>query len=212
MMTRRQCIALLYEMVGDEPIVFTTGYTCRDAYALSDRPQNFYMLGSMGLAAAIGTGISIVTHERVVVVDGDGSLLMNPSILFVAGGLRPLNLIHIVLDNRQYASTGGQPTGARPYDFCSIARETGYRHFEMIQDEATFRKELRAALTEGEGPILIHVLIEEGVLPITPRVPLSLYTVAARLRHIFLRTEGQQMKVSNDNMERINDTACCSHY
>src|SRR5260363_186197 len=84
----------------NQPIIFTTGYSCRIAAHLRHRPNHFYMTGSMGLAVALATGLP------TVVVDGDGSLLMNPASLIVAGAIPDLSLLHVVLDDGVYASTG----------------------------------------------------------------------------------------------------------
>src|SRR5260363_465781 len=69
----------------NQPIIFTTGYSCRIAAHLRHRPNHFYRTGSMGLAVSIGTGVALATGLPTVVVDGDGSLLMNPASLIVAG-------------------------------------------------------------------------------------------------------------------------------
>src|SRR6478752_2745427 len=105
-MNKIQCLQAIIDKTAEVPVVFTTGYTCRDAYTIEDRDNHFYMVGSMGMASAIGIGLALDQEQPVVVVDGDGALLMNPSNLFLSVSLKLKNLIHIVLDNGSYESTG----------------------------------------------------------------------------------------------------------
>lgn len=86
-MNKTAVIRALIEATSTDPIIFTTGYSCRIARNVADRPNHFYMTGSMGLAASIGTGIALSTGRLVVVVDGDGALAMNPGCLLTAGAL-----------------------------------------------------------------------------------------------------------------------------
>ena len=101
--------------LGTEPVVHANGYICRESFAVKDRPENFYMIGSMGLASSIGLGVALARPARpTVVFDGDGNLLMSLGILPMVGGGpvmgrgRPANLSHVVFDNGVYGSTGGQ--------------------------------------------------------------------------------------------------------
>jgi sulfopyruvate decarboxylase subunit beta len=86
-MTIRPCrsdvLRMVIRLAAHTPVVFTTGYTSREAHYLADRPNHFYMTGSMGMAGAIGMGIAASTYTPVVVVDGDGALLMNLSTLLL---------------------------------------------------------------------------------------------------------------------------------
>ena len=126
-MTTREAIQLLAEKLTDEVAVCTTGYTCRDVQALHDRPANFYMIGSMGVAASLGLGIALAQPDRrVVVFDGDGSVLMGLGTLPMVGALKPKNLIHVVFDNEAFASTGNQPTYSSQVPLDELARACGY--------------------------------------------------------------------------------------
>ncbi len=91
-------------------MVSNLGWPSKELYDIKHQPSNFYMLGSMGMATPIGLGISLTSSKEVVVIDGDGSLLMNPGTLATAAYAAPKNLTIIAIDNGAYGSTGNQPT------------------------------------------------------------------------------------------------------
>jgi thiamine pyrophosphate-dependent acetolactate synthase large subunit-like protein len=110
-MTRLDATRTIVELAGDTPIVASLGHPAYDLFIAGDRPQNFYTWGSMGLASSIGLGLALARPDlRVVVLDGDGSLLMNLGSLATIGLLQPANLVVVVMDNEEYATTGGQQT------------------------------------------------------------------------------------------------------
>ena len=90
----------------DDLIVCCNGMIGRELYTVMDRPANFYMIGSMGLGLSIGIGLALAQPKRrVFVLDGDGNVLMGLNALASAASERPPNLVHVVLDNQQHAST-----------------------------------------------------------------------------------------------------------
>ena len=110
-MRRAEAIEIIMRAVRDELVVACNGMIAREVFTFRDRESNFYMIGSMGLALSIGMGVALSRPERtVLVLDGDGNLLMGAGVLasVAAAGLR--NLLHIVLDNEVHGSTGGQRT------------------------------------------------------------------------------------------------------
>src|SRR5437867_4718446 len=110
-MTRLEATRVLVAHAAEAAIVVSLGHPTYDLFAAGDRPRNFYTWGSMGLASSIGLGLALARPDvRVVVIDGDGSLLMNLGSLATIGLLHPPNLVVIVMDNEEYATTGGQPT------------------------------------------------------------------------------------------------------
>ena len=135
-MTTREAIGWVARQLSDELVICTTGYTCRDMQSFGDRKENFYVIGSMGLAASIGLGVAL-SHPRkkVVVFDGDGAILMGLGNLAMAGALKPANFIHLVFDNEAFASTGNQRTYSSQVALEAIARASGYPVVEKAATE-----------------------------------------------------------------------------
>ena len=110
-MTRLEATQIVVAHAGDAAIIASLGHPAYDLFAAGDRPRNFYTWGSMGLASSVGLGLALARPDvRVFVLDGDGSLLMNLGSLATIGLLQPANYVLIVMDNEQFATTGGQPT------------------------------------------------------------------------------------------------------
>jgi thiamine pyrophosphate-dependent acetolactate synthase large subunit-like protein len=163
----------------DDLAVFTTGYISRDAQAAGDRPGNFYMIGSMGLASALALGVALRRPERrVFIVEGDGSLLMSLGTLALIGHESPANLRHVIIDNQSYASTGGQATVSAGADLGQMAAAAGYRVIRRVTTEEA----LRAVVEDPEsvGPAFIHVVVERARGKAAPRVALEPPEIARR--------------------------------
>lgn len=179
-MNKTEAIRAIIEATTAEPIVFTTGYACRIAAGIADRPNHFYMTGSMGLAASIGIGIAQQTRQPTIVVDGDGSLLMNPVGLLIAGSQSTLPLIHLVLDDAAYASTGGQDVPSDAVDVLALARACGYRRVLEIDDVASIASLLGDELEVCPSPIFVRCVLRGPDQPITARIGGDLSDHAAR--------------------------------
>lgn len=119
-----EAIGRIIANVTDELIISSTGMISRELCLLKDRPRNFYVQGSMGSALAIGLGIAINSEYKVIVISGDGAVLMSLSTLVLHKKLNPTNLHHYILDNGCYASTGSQPTCSDAIDFSQLAPNT----------------------------------------------------------------------------------------
>ena len=119
-----EAVKKIVENISDEIVVSSTGMISRELFLLHDRPRNFYMQGSMGNALAIGLGIAINSDYKVIVISGDGAVLMSLSTLVLHKKLNPKNLHHYILDNTCHASTGGQPTCSDMIDFSQLAPNT----------------------------------------------------------------------------------------
>jgi thiamine pyrophosphate-dependent acetolactate synthase large subunit-like protein len=133
-MTRAEAVALVLVHLADEDLVVAAdGAISREAYRARDRKRTFYMLGSMGHVVSIAVGLAMTRDERVVALDGDGNLLMGLGNLAHVGGLKPGRLHHVVLDNRCYATTGGQPALSRQVDLAAMARAAGYAWAERCE-------------------------------------------------------------------------------
>ena len=126
-MARYKAIYEIMEYIEEELVICNIGFPSRELYEIDDRPRNFYMIGSMGLASSIGLGLALAKpYEDVVVIDGDGSLLMNMGSLVTVFANNPSNLTWIVIDNGAYGSTGNQDTYAQKLDLIDIARSVGF--------------------------------------------------------------------------------------
>ncbi len=156
-LTRR----LVGQLKRDEAVIGGIGNANFDLWASGQRPQNFYMLGSMGLAIPISLGVAIAQPRRhVLALEGDGSLLMQLGCLSTVAQQAPKNLTIIVWDNGMYQITGGQPTtSATTADLVGIARASGIANSAWAADEAEFDRLVTTAL-KGEGPSLIAARID----------------------------------------------------
>lgn len=126
---RREAIEDIMNYIEDELIVCNIGFPSRELYDIKDRDENFYMIGSMGLASSIGFGLALAKPDRkVVVIDGDGSLLMNMGSLVTIFSSSPKNLTWIVIDNEAYGSTGNQETYTKFVDVKEIADGVGFEN------------------------------------------------------------------------------------
>jgi phosphonopyruvate decarboxylase len=178
-LSRFEALGAAVRALGSEAVVHANGYVCRESFAVRDRPENFYMIGSMGLASSIALGLALVRPDRrIVVFDGDGNLLMNLGILPMVGGTRAIararlaNFVHIVFDNGVYGSTGGQLSPSRGVGLAAVAAACGYARAETVDSAAGVERALRAAL-EADGPsfILARVNAEERPAPRIPYAP-----------------------------------------
>lgn len=163
-MTREQAINILLDKIKDGVIVATTGKTCRELFELREKrkePYNkdFLNIGAMGCVLSIGLGIALNTKKKVFVLDGDGSALMKMGSLTTVGHYAPKNLIHIILDNKSYDSTGGQPTTSITVDWKLIFQAANYQKYIYVSSE----KELAEIDFDNlQGPVGIAISIEKG--------------------------------------------------
>jgi thiamine pyrophosphate-dependent acetolactate synthase large subunit-like protein len=153
---------LIGKLKHEEAVVGGIGNTNFDLWAAGHRPQNFYMLGSMGLAFPIALGVALAQPDRrVFALEGDGSLLMQLGALSTIAALKPKNLIMIVMDNGIYQITGAQPTPAAGVaDIVAIATGSGLANSVWAADEEDFERLVDEALSASE-PSLIAVRIDD---------------------------------------------------
>ncbi len=185
--SRYQAIESLVSVLDDEIVVSNIGIPSKELYHACDRPLNFYMLGSMGLASAIGLGLAMAQHRHVVVIDGDGSLLMNPNVLTQIAAQQPSNLTVVAMNNGAYGSTGNQETLAcECIDLELMARGHGLQYTA----KAHTGEELAAAYNrckEETGPGLIDVVVRPvnepvGEIPLSPVEIKERFMEAVRVR------------------------------
>ena len=162
-MERAQCIAMLYPELEDKLVVTIMGASAQELYDLGHRENFFYLQHAMGLASSIGLGLALhLPEEQVIVLDGDGSVLMNLGGLATLARYRPKNLLHIIFDNGSLLSTGGfdSHTTAGITDLAAIARGAGIEHVAAVGLADGFRRGRRGGARarrlecdrrEGEG-------------------------------------------------------------
>jgi thiamine pyrophosphate-dependent acetolactate synthase large subunit-like protein len=153
---------LVGHLKRDEAVIGGIGNANFDLWASGQRPQNFYMLGSMGLAIPIALGVAIAQPRRhVIALEGDGSLLMQLGCLATVAMRAPKNLTIVVWDNGLYQITGGQPTAsATTADLVAIARGAGLVRSAWAADEDEFEQLFASALKDG-GPSLVAARIDD---------------------------------------------------
>jgi thiamine pyrophosphate-dependent acetolactate synthase large subunit-like protein len=181
-MRRADAIAAVLARVRDEIVVSANGWISREACAASDRGANFYMLGSMGLAAPIALGVALAQPQRrVVVLDGDGNLLMTLGTLAMIAQQRPAGFLHVVLDNERYGSTGGQRSLTTTLALDDLARAAGYAHVRRAAG-ADELDEAVAELLRADGPAFLLVKVASEADGDAPRVPHEPEAIAERVR------------------------------
>jgi sulfopyruvate decarboxylase subunit beta len=181
--TRYEIIKLIAPYLEGKVVVSNLGWPSKELYAIKHQPSNFYMLGSMGMATPIGLGIALSSNKEVVVIDGDGSLLMNPGTLATAASVSPANLTIVAIDNGAYGSTGNQPTlAASCVDLEQVARGFGFKNTVKVAGE----KELVEVMKRPrEGLTFIHVLAVPGNKEV-PNIPVHHLEIKKQVQE-FLR-------------------------
>jgi sulfopyruvate decarboxylase subunit beta len=165
MLDRPAALRLIDAAFPVQPLVLTLGGTIREMLAVVGRkPNHLYCLDSMGQPLAIGLGLAVGLADRphgdkVVVLEGDGSLLMGFSSIATVGHLKPRNLVVLVLDNGVYLATGGQPTAARDTDFASVARACGWAGARDVDSDPESLADALDWARSSPGPLLLRVQV-----------------------------------------------------
>ncbi|HMF96008.1 MAG TPA: thiamine pyrophosphate-dependent enzyme [Vicinamibacterales bacterium] len=157
-MRRAECIAMLYPELDDKLVVTIMGACAQELYDLGHKDNFFYLQHAMGLASSIGLGLAMhLPKERVVVLDGDGSLLMNLGTLATIARYRPDNLIHIVFDNGSLLSTGGfdSHTTSGTTDLAAIAQGAGLERVAKVDSVMDFGEAVIDAFNSGRLSVIV---------------------------------------------------------
>ncbi|MDF1592089.1 MAG: thiamine pyrophosphate-dependent enzyme [Desulfobacterales bacterium] len=158
MINRLKATRYLVAQLSDEPIIASCGNPKYDLFtAAQKRKANFYMWNSMGMASSIGLGLAMARPDRkVIVLDGDGAILMNLNSLTTAASKAPANLVHIIWDNAQYQITGGQPThtGGKA-DIAAVARGAGFQKALTVKTFTAFKEALSRILSQSGPWVLV---------------------------------------------------------
>ena len=161
-------------------VLATTGFCGRELYALADRPNQLYMVGSMGCIAPLALGLALARPDlTVVAVDGDGAALMRLGAFATVGAYGPPNLRHLLLDNGVHDSTGGQATVSPSVSFAEIAAACGYAAALETDEVAGIAEWLQAP--PASGPSFARLLTRPGTPQNLPRPSMSPADVKQRL-------------------------------
>jgi phosphonopyruvate decarboxylase len=165
-------------------VLASTGFCGRELCALDDRPNQLYMVGSMGCVSALALGLALSRPElRVVALDGDGAALMRMGTFATIGAYAPANLWHVLLDNGAHDSTGGQATVSPQISFAALAAASGYASAWQTAEPGRLPEWLRAP--PGTGPHFACVATRTGSPKDLPRPALGPVAVRERfVRHI----------------------------
>ena len=180
----RQLVA--HSDTADTILIASTGFNGRELYAIEDRPNQLYMVGSMGCAASFGLGLSLVRPDKkIIVIDGDGAVLMRMGNMATVGVYGGDNYFHLLLDNHIHESTGGQATVSSVVDFQAVANACGYQSVSSVN-------KLCEGITDflqTKAPALMLIDTCQGVPEGLPRPSVKPADVARRLmRHIGVNT------------------------
>ena len=178
MMKRYDAIKRIVESTDDEFIISNIGFPSRELFGIKDRKNTFYMSGSMGMATPIGLGLSLALEQnnddrKVIVIDGDGSLLMNFGELVTVYAQNPLNLIIALIDNEAYGSTGSQETYASKVNLSNIAKSIGFNEVYYIDAKNSVDDIDMHDYVNKKGPVFLHIKVNPGnsdapIIDLTP--------------------------------------------
>jgi len=163
MMKRGECFQALASHIEEEDIVVAVYSSAFDWIAIRPHPLNYIAVGAMGLATSHALGLALGRPDkRVIVLDGDGSLLMNLGGLVTVAEAAPANFVHLVAENGAYEANGGHPIPGRDrISFAGLASAAGYRGSYEFSDLNKFKKGLGELLVK-EGPIFVDLKVESG--------------------------------------------------
>ncbi len=167
MMKRYDAIKRIVESIDDELIISNIGFPSRELFGIKDRKNTFYMSGSMGMATPIALGLSLALEERndnrkVIVIDGDGSLLMNFGELVTVFAQNPKNLIIALIDNEAYGSTGSQETYTSKINLSNIARSIGFKEVYYIDAKNNVEDIDMQEYINKKEPVFLHIKVNPG--------------------------------------------------
>lgn len=167
---------------GDAVVVSTMTAMKEWASVSARRELDLDLRGAMGKAADLGLGLALARPDvRVLVLDGDGSLLMNLGCLVTVANLAPANFVHILFDDGAYTTTGGQPVpGAGRVDYAAMARAAGYREAWNIETLEELESRLPRCLIGARGPVLISLRVSH----LAPLPPGPKRSTAAAMRDV----------------------------
>ncbi len=164
-MKRAECIAMMYPELEDKLVVTIMGACAQELYNLGHRENFFYLQHAMGLASSIGLGLAThLPNERVVVLDGDGSVLMNLGTLATLARYRPRNMVLVIFDNGSLLSTGGfdSHTTSGVTDLAGIARAAGIEQVTAVDSVVAFGESVIDAFARDDLSVIVAKVAAVG--------------------------------------------------
>ncbi|TMC60830.1 MAG: thiamine pyrophosphate-binding protein [Chloroflexi bacterium] len=163
-MLRIDCLKVIYPELEPCVVVTIMGAVSAELQSLGHRPNFFYLLHAMGLASSLGLGLALsLPTQKVVVLDGDGSVLMNLGTLSTLARYRPRNLLHIIFDNESLLSVGGFPTAtATGTDLEGIARAAGVPRTATVRSLDDFAEAVTDAIHGDELTSIVAKVEAKG--------------------------------------------------
>ncbi|MGT2474832.1 phosphonopyruvate decarboxylase [Paraburkholderia terrae] len=184
--TRNEALqrVIAHTPVNSTVVLASTGFCGRELYAIDDRPNQLYMVGSMGCITPFALGLALTRPDlHVVALDGDGAALMRMGVFATLGAYGPSNLTHILLDNGAHDSTGGQSTVSPQVSFAGVAAACGYASAVEGDDVGLIDELFASPLLDG--PRFVRIAIRRGTPDGLPRPTITPPDVKTRLmRHI----------------------------
>jgi len=167
-------------LLTNEAVVHANGYICRESFNIKDREKNFYMIGSMGLASSIGLGVAVSRpDQKTIIIDGDGNVLMSMGTLAMIAAAAPKNLLHVVIDNEAYESTGSQRSLSNSVSLEKVAQSAGYLQIKKVTTKNQI-KDAFQELAKKDGPSFLLIKVEPSFDKSTGRVHHTPEEVTAR--------------------------------
>lgn len=164
-MIRSEIIKNLIPVISDELVVCNIGLPSQELHMMDDQPSNFYMLGTMGLSSSIGLGVALAQSQKVIAIDGDGSVLTNLGTLPTIANNVANNFILFIVDNGSYGSTGDQPTYAgQKTSLTEVAKACGCENVVECQAEEAVDV-MKSTLASDQMTIII-CKCESGNIPV----------------------------------------------
>jgi phosphonopyruvate decarboxylase len=179
---RTEALKCVSDLADENTILLaTTGKTGRELFEVEDKPNNLYMVGSMGCISSLGLGLALARPDKkVIAIDGDGSALMRMGAFATNAYYQPKNLLHLLLDNNAHDSTGGQATVSHIVDFAAFAASVSYPSAIKVNSLEELKNAVKQWKLEGELTF-IHMQISQGSPPELGRPTVKPYEVKDRL-------------------------------
>lgn len=187
-MKRYDAIKEVVKDLTDELIISNIGIPSKELHEIKESKNNFYMIGSMGMATPIGIGLSIALQKHndernVIVLDGDGSILMNLNEFVTLYEANPKNLIVVILDNETYGSTGSQKTYAEDVSLSNIAKSVGINEVHLIDTKNNNDTIDMTQYLNKKEPVILHIKVDIGNSD-APTIKLS----PSKIKNRFMKT------------------------